>query len=66
MPNLAGLSVASIFKSYKNLYRMKYDDSAYMCFITHVTAQKPSALVVSKDGKSLVSAKEAKDTNKKK
>ena len=45
--------------------RMKYDDAAYMCFITHVKSQKPS-LVVSKDGKSLVPLKEVKDTKKKK
>jgi len=45
---------------------MKYDNEVYLCFFTEPAAQKPSAPIVSKDGKSLVSPKEVKDTKKKK
>jgi len=45
---------------------MKYDELAYICFQTDFTAQKPSTPIVGKDGKSLVSPKEVKDTKKKK
>lgn len=45
---------------------MKFNKKAYMCFVSHVktSAQKPS-LIVSKDGKTLVPAKQVK-VNKKK
>jgi len=55
-----------VFFNHINLYRMKYDELAYICFQTDFTAQKPSTPIVGKDGKSLVSPKEVKDTKKKK
>lgn len=42
----------------------KKDLLAYTTFVSHIKSQKPSH-VVSRDGKSLIPAKQVKDTKKK-
>lgn len=46
---------------------MKSLNKAYLCFVQDfISVKKPSKLIVSKDGKSLVSVKQVKDNKKKK
>jgi hypothetical protein len=42
----------------------KKDLLAYTTFVSHISAQKPSH-IINRDGKSLIPAKQVKDTKKK-